>query len=67
MEWRKASRSSSDGGSCVECADLGRVVGFSGRVGVRDSKDPGGATFAVPRSAVRDLLGRIKAGEHDLA
>ncbi|MEV4253420.1 DUF397 domain-containing protein [Spirillospora sp. NPDC049652] len=66
MKWRKASRSSSDGGACVECADLERVAGLSGRVGVRDSKNPTGPAFALPKSAVRDLWTRIKAGEHDL-
>ncbi|HEU5029281.1 MAG TPA: DUF397 domain-containing protein, partial [Spirillospora sp.] len=34
--WRKASRSASNGGECVEVAD------FAGVVAVRDSKDPDG-------------------------
>ncbi|MFC5182840.1 DUF397 domain-containing protein [Actinomadura harenae] len=67
LQWRKATRSTSDGGECVECADLERVAGLSGRVGVRDSKNPVGPALVLPRSAARDLLIRIKAGEHDLA
>ncbi|MBE1490060.1 DUF397 domain-containing protein [Plantactinospora soyae] len=41
--WRKSSRSSGNGGNCVEVAD-----NLSGVVGVRDSKDPSGPvlTFA---------------------
>lgn len=67
VEWRKASRSSSDGGACVECADLEHVASLSGRVGVRDSTNPTGPAFALPKSAALDLLTRIKAGEYDLA
>ncbi len=36
-QWRKSTRSSSNGGACVEVAD-----NLSGIVGVRDSKDPTG-------------------------
>ncbi|MEO3769103.1 DUF397 domain-containing protein [Micromonospora sp. B9E7] len=36
-QWRKASRSSTNGGACVEVAD-----NLPGIVGVRDSKDPEG-------------------------
>ncbi|MEW1590228.1 DUF397 domain-containing protein [Micromonospora sp. NPDC051227] len=36
-QWRKASRSSTNGGACVEVAD-----NLPGVVGVRDSKDPEG-------------------------
>ncbi|MEV4495154.1 DUF397 domain-containing protein [Micromonospora arborensis] len=44
--WRKSSRSSGNGGNCVEVAD-----NLPGVIGVRDSKDPTGPalTFA-PRS-----------------
>ncbi|MEV4254335.1 DUF397 domain-containing protein [Spirillospora sp. NPDC049652] len=60
--WRKSSYSSPSGGECVEVARLA-----SDAVGLRDSKTPAGPTFALPKSAVRDLLTRVKAGEHDLA
>ncbi|MEV5574815.1 DUF397 domain-containing protein [Spirillospora sp. NPDC052269] len=61
-EWRKSSHSSSTGGDCVEVARLA-----SDAVGLRDSKNPTGPAFALPKSAGRDMLTRIKAGEHDLA
>ncbi|MFC5182842.1 DUF397 domain-containing protein [Actinomadura harenae] len=61
-EWRKSSHSSSTGGDCVEVARLAPNT-----VGIRDSKNPTGSAFALPRTAARDLLSRIKAGEDDLA
>ncbi|GAA2609853.1 DUF397 domain-containing protein [Actinomadura fulvescens] len=60
IEWRKASKSNTEGSACVEVADL------SGRVGVRDSKDPHGPAFALPVTAARDLMTRIKRGDLDL-
>ncbi|MEV5572307.1 DUF397 domain-containing protein [Spirillospora sp. NPDC052269] len=51
MEWRKASRSTSDGGECVGRADLEHVAGLSGRIGVRDSKNPTGPALALPKPA----------------
>ncbi|MVZ98911.1 DUF397 domain-containing protein [Actinomadura sp. LD22] len=52
--WRKSSRSSGNGGACVELADLGVVVG------VRDSKDPDGGHLDVSRDALRSLLADLK-------
>ncbi|MVZ98913.1 DUF397 domain-containing protein [Actinomadura sp. LD22] len=52
--WRKSSRSSGNGGNCVELADLGVVVG------VRDSKDPDGGHLDVSRDALRSLLADLK-------
>jgi hypothetical protein len=52
--WRKSSRSSGNGGNCVELADLGAVVG------VRDSKDPDGGHLDVSRGALRALLADLK-------
>ncbi|MGI5323227.1 DUF397 domain-containing protein [Actinomadura nitritigenes] len=52
--WRKSSYSSSNGGNCVELADLGAVVG------VRDSKDPGAGHLSVSRDALRVLLTDLK-------
>lgn len=60
--WRKSSHSAPSGGECVEAARLSYDA-----VGLRDSKNPTGPAFALPKSAARDLLTRIKAGEHDLA
>lgn len=56
VEWRKASRSSSEGGDCVELARLHAEV-----VGVRDSKDPNGPRFAFPPAAVHGLFSALKA------
>ena len=41
-EWRKASRSSSNGGNCVEVAR-----NLPGVVAVRDSKNPDGPVLTV--------------------
>ncbi|MGI5436666.1 DUF397 domain-containing protein [Streptomyces shenzhenensis] len=45
VTWRKSSYSSTNGGDCVEVADLG------GQVAVRDSKDPEAGGFAVEPGA----------------
>lgn len=45
-QWRKSSRSGSNGGNCVEVAD-----NRPGRVLVRDSKDTGGPTLAFSPGA----------------
>lgn len=54
--WRKASRSNSNGGDCVE------VAVAPDRVLVRDSKDPDGPRLSVTatewRSFLADLAGR---------
>ncbi|MEQ4305159.1 DUF397 domain-containing protein [Plantactinospora sp. B6F1] len=56
-EWFKSSRSSGNGGACVEVAR-----NLPGVVGVRDSKDPAGPALAFGpaawRSFVRDLPAR---------
>ncbi|MFB4297752.1 DUF397 domain-containing protein [Actinomadura sp. NTSP31] len=52
--WRKSSRSSSNGGNCVELADLGAVVG------VRDSKDPDGPKLVVGRDEFAALVAALK-------
>lgn len=59
-KWRKASRSSSTGGECVELADLKDAVG------IRDSKNPAQGHLTVGRETLRGLVGRIKAGELEL-
>ncbi|MEU1305173.1 DUF397 domain-containing protein [Streptomyces shenzhenensis] len=54
MTWRKSSYSGTNGGDCVEVADLG------GRVAVRDSKDPGAGRFAVAPGAWTAFLRDLK-------
>ncbi|MGC5032985.1 DUF397 domain-containing protein [Micromonospora sp. DT229] len=49
--WRKAARSNSSGGDCVEVAD--NLVGV---IAVRDSKDPSGPVLAFDPAAWRSFL-----------
>lgn len=59
--WRKSSRSASGTtGDCVEVAGRGHAVG------VRDSKDLGGAALWLEAGQWRALRNRIKAGAFDL-
>ncbi|MFI7078775.1 DUF397 domain-containing protein [Micromonospora sp. NPDC049903] len=50
-QWRKSSKSGSNGGDCVEVAD-----NLSGVVGVRDSKDPTGPVLAFGPAAWRSFV-----------
>ena len=43
--WRKSSYSGTNGGSCVEAADLG------GSILVRDTTDRGGVILSIPPDA----------------
>ncbi|MFG2011871.1 DUF397 domain-containing protein [Micromonospora sp. NPDC048868] len=52
--WRKSSRSSGNGGNCVEVAD-----NMPGVVAVRDSKDPAGPTLAFAPAAWRAFVATI--------
>ncbi|MFD0856535.1 DUF397 domain-containing protein [Actinomadura adrarensis] len=58
--WRKSIRSNTQGGECVEVADLG--VG----VGVRDSKDIEAGRLILETGAFSALVGQIKDGKLDL-
>jgi len=59
-QWRKASRSSSNGGACVEVASL------RGIVAVRDSKNPAGPVLTVARVGWQDFIADVKLGRHGL-
>jgi hypothetical protein len=61
-EWRKASRSSSNGGNCVEVARNLRDA-----VAVRDSKNPDGPVLTVAPAGWRNFIADVKADQHDLA
>ncbi|TDC43665.1 DUF397 domain-containing protein [Micromonospora sp. KC213] len=52
--WRKSSRSSGNGGNCVEVAD-----NLPGVVAVRDSKDPTGPALTFTPDAWRTFVSRI--------
>ncbi|KAB2376980.1 DUF397 domain-containing protein [Actinomadura montaniterrae] len=54
LVWRKASRSSAQGGDCVELASL------TASVAVRDSKDPEGPKLMLGRDTFRALLADLK-------
>ena len=61
VTWRKAARSTGNGGNCVELARLG-----DGIWGIRDSKDPGAGHLTVGRFTLRHLLARARSGDLDL-
>jgi hypothetical protein len=50
LKWRKASKSASNGGQCVELARIGEAVA------VRDSKDPDGPKLLVTRATLGAAL-----------
>jgi hypothetical protein len=53
-KWRKAKRSLSNGGECVEVADVAGVAGSV--LAVRDSKDPDGPVLLLTRAALRTAV-----------
>jgi len=55
--WRKSSRSSGNGGNCVEVA--GNLPGV---VAVRDSKDPAGPALLIAPAAWAAFTARVKSG-----
>ena len=62
VTWRKASRSASDGGNCVEVA---RGAGL-GAVAVRDSKDPDGPKLIFTPAQWTAFASAARAGRFDL-
>ena len=55
-EWRKASKSSSNGGACVEVAR-----NLPGIVAVRDSKNPHGPVLTVSADEWAAFITRLQA------
>lgn len=60
-EWRKSSRSTGNGGECIEVAR-----NLPGAVLVRDSKDLNGPPLTVAPAGWRNFIADVKAGQHDL-
>jgi hypothetical protein len=52
--WRTSTRSSSNGGNCVEVAD-----NLPGVVAVRDSKDPAGPVLRFAPAAFRAFITEV--------
>ncbi len=59
-EWRKATRSGSGNGGCVEVA--GNLPGVTA---IRDSKRPEDGAHIVARGAFAAFLADVKAGRYD--
>ncbi|MCW3839652.1 DUF397 domain-containing protein [Micromonospora yasonensis] len=57
--WRTSTRSSSNGGNCVEVAD-----NLPGVVLVRDSKDRTGGTLTFPPAAWRAFVHGLRGSGH---
>lgn len=57
-EWRKSTRSSSEGQNCVEIA-----TNLPGIVAVRDSKDPDGPKLVFTRPEWAAFVGKARSGE----
>jgi hypothetical protein len=57
--WHKSSRSGSNGGNCVEVANLDSAVA------VRDSKAPDNGTLVFDRAQWATFLNATKNGEFD--
>ncbi|MFG1874595.1 DUF397 domain-containing protein [Sphaerisporangium sp. NPDC049003] len=58
--WRKATKSASNQGNCLEVAPLS-----GGRVGLRDTEAPDKAPFVVSASVWDAFLDGAKQGEFD--
>jgi hypothetical protein len=58
--WRKASRSSTTGGECVEVANLDTAIG------VRDSKAPEAGHLNLSPTNFAQLVTRVKRGDLDV-
>ncbi|MFD8383197.1 DUF397 domain-containing protein [Streptomyces sp. NPDC059679] len=58
-EWVKSSYSNGDGGTCVEWAP---GCASTGRLPVRDSKDPHGPALVFPAAAWSSFVSAVKGG-----
>ena len=75
VQWRKSSRSSGQGGECVEVGavpwrtssrstgqggDCVEVAGLTGLIAVRDSKNPAGPALTFDSAAFGMFLNRVR-------
>lgn len=60
LKWRKSTRSSNGGETCVELARTSRSVA------VRDSKDVSGPHIEMSRRSLGRLLTDVKQGKYNL-
>jgi hypothetical protein len=58
--WRKATRSGSGNGGCVEVA-----ANFPDVTAIRDSKRPEDGAHIVPKQSFADFLADAKSGRYD--
>lgn len=58
--WRKSSRSSGNGGQCVEVA-----TNLPGAVAVRDSKNPDGPKLLFSPTEWKTFINALKTGDFD--
>lgn len=72
-EWRKSTFTGSNGGNCVEVAELkdvtdgpGHKAGQADLVAVRDSKDPEGPKLFFTPAEWDAFVNGVKANEFDL-
>lgn len=61
LSWRKASRSSGNGGGCVEVG-----TGLPGKVAIRDTKRREDGMHVVTSEAFAALLADVRAGKLDI-
>lgn len=61
--WKKSTRSGDAGGNCVE---VGRLADGSGRIAVRDSKNPDGPALIFTPDEWAAFVKGVKDGEADL-
>ena len=59
--WRKATRSTSGTGGCVEIA-----ANLPGVTAIRDSKRPDGGAHIIGRDSFAEFLADLKGGRYDL-
>jgi hypothetical protein len=58
--WRKAARSTSGNGGCVEVA-----ANLPGVAAIRDSKRPEGGAHVIGRDSFAEFLADVKNGRYD--